>query len=147
LWPFTIILILIALISLSLLIPLPLTASYGSAAHSGLLKIKYPDQNATVAANNFIQINGTSAASNSTHTHCNVQLQINQDGYNPVKPNGAGGTYTNWTATSREIMKAGHNEIEAQLLCFPPGTPADTVTAGAAPNLIKHLVHNVTATT
>ncbi len=132
---------LIPLLVLGIIIGLAISAYAGR-----LLTIKYPDQNVTVPANKFIVVNGTSAPSNATHTHCNVQLQINQNGYNPVTPKGAVGTYTNWTTTSSELMKVGHNEIEAQLLCFPPVPIAMNANATGTPNLIKHLTHNVTGT-
>jgi hypothetical protein len=124
---------------------LPLTASSSaSALAAGLLRITYPAQNDTVPADKFIAVNGTSAPSNATHTLCNVQLQINQDGYRPVTPQGTGAqNYTKWGTVATEMMKVGHNEIEGQLMCFPPGAVGNVT--GTA-NLLKHLTHNVTAT-
>lgn len=101
-----------------------------------ILKFKVPK--GTVPVNQPLVVNGTSMAPNATHTNCNVQIQTNGAGYGPVTPTGPPGAdkYTNWTATTAPLQ-AGLNSIEAQLLCFPP--------AGGGPNLIKHLVHNVTA--
>jgi hypothetical protein len=107
---------------------------------ASLLSIKFPDKNATVPAGSLIAVSGTSAPPNATHSNCNVAVQINQHGYSPASPQGprGAGDYTRWTAISTNPMRHGPNEIEAQLLCFPPGVVS-------TPNLIKHLVHNVTA--
>jgi len=105
-----------------------------------LLTIKYPDKNTVLPAGTLIAVSGTSAPSNTTRTNCNVGVQINQKGFvqaNPQGPKGAG-DYTKWTVITTSPTKQGVNEIEAQLLCFPPGNLS-------TPNLTKHLVHNVTA--
>jgi hypothetical protein len=47
------------------------------------------------------------------------------------------GDYTKWTAITMTPTQQGLNQIEAQLLRLPPGKVS-------TPNLIKHLVHNVT---
>jgi hypothetical protein len=108
----------------------------GSAS---LLSIKYPDDNAKVPAGSLIAASGTSSPSNATHTNCNVGVQINQQGFTQASPQGAKwvGDYAKWTAIVTNPTKQGLNQIEAQLLCFPPGKLS-------TPNLIKHLVHNVT---
>ncbi len=104
-----------------------------------LLSIKYPDQNLDVPAGTLVAVGGTSAPSNATHTNCNVAVQINQHGFVQASPHGSkgAGDYTKWTAITRTPTQQGLNQIEAQLLCFPPGKVS-------TPNLIKHLVHNVT---
>lgn len=105
-----------------------------------LLTIKYPDKNTVIPAGTLIAVSGTSAPSNTTRTNCNVGVQLNQNGFvqaTPQGPKGAG-DYTKWTAITTSPTKQGINEIEAQLLCFPPGNLS-------TPNLTKHLVHNVTA--
>jgi len=105
-----------------------------------LLTIKYPDKSTVLPAGTLIAVSGTSAPSNTTHTNCNVGVQINQNGFvqaTPQGPKGAG-DYTKWTVITSSPTKQGVNEIEAQLLCFPPGNLS-------TPNLTKHLVHNVTA--
>jgi hypothetical protein len=106
---------------------------------TSLLSIKFPDKNATVPAGSLIAVSGTSAPPNATHANCNVAVQINQQGYSPASPQGpkGAGDYTRWTAISTSPMQHGLNEIEAQLLCFPPGVVS-------TPNLVKHLVHSVT---
>ena len=109
-----------------------------SVQASGFLHIKFPDNNATVQANQFLKVNGTSAPSNATRTNCTVALQVNQHGYKPVTPLGDNGTYTKWATTTQEMMKIGVNSIEGQIECFAPGNTT-------APNYIHHLVHNVTA--
>jgi hypothetical protein len=104
-----------------------------------LLSIKYPDKNANIPAGSLIAASGTSAPSNSTHTNCNVGVKINQGKYiqaTPQGPNGAG-DYTKWTAITTTPTKLGLNEVEAQLLCYPPGNLS-------TPNLVKHLTRNVT---
>ena len=73
--------------------------------------------------------------SNATHTKCNVQLQTNHHGYNPVSPLGPAGTYTTRKGTTGEPAKVGVNHVEGQLLCFA---------ANGTPNLIKHFVRNFT---
>jgi hypothetical protein len=105
-----------------------------------LLTIKYPDKNTVVPAGTFIAVSGTSAPSNTTRTNCNVGVQLNQNGFVRATPQGPKGAadYTKWTAITASPTKQGVNEIEAQLLCFPPGNLS-------TPNLTKHLVHNVTA--
>jgi hypothetical protein len=110
----------------------------GSGSAS-LLSIKYPDKNAKVPAGSLLAVSGTSAPSNATHTNCNVGVQINQQGFTQASPQGAKGEgdYSKWTAIVSNPTKQGLNQIEAQLLCFPPGELS-------TPNLIKHLVHNVT---
>jgi len=116
----------------------PGSGSLGSKS-GGLLSIKYPDQHLDVPAGTLIAAGGTSAPSNATHTNCNVALQINQHGFvqsSPRGPKGAG-DYTKWTAITTTPTQQGLNQIEAQLQCFPPGNVS-------TPNLIKHLVHNVT---
>jgi hypothetical protein len=116
----------------------PGAGSIGSGSGS-LLSIKYPDQNLDVPAGTLIAVGCTSAPSNTTHTNCNVAVQINQHGFilaSPSGPKGAG-DYTKWTAITTTPTQQGHNQIEAQLVCFPPGKVS-------TPNLIKHLVHNVT---
>lgn len=104
-----------------------------------LLTIKYPDSNVDVPAGSLIAVGGTSAPSNATHTNCNVGVQINQHGFVQASPRGPKGVgdYTKWTAIATPPTHLGINQIEAQLQCFPPGTVS-------TPNLIKHLVHNVT---
>jgi hypothetical protein len=104
-----------------------------------LLTIKYPDGNVDVPAGSLIAVGGTSAPSNATHTNCNVAVQINQHGFVQAAPRGpkGAGDYTKWTAITSPPTQLGLNQIEAQLLCFPSGTVP-------TPNLIKHLVHNVT---
>ena len=114
--------------------PLKLTGS------ASLLSIKYPGRNATVPTGSLIAASGTSAPSNSTHTNCNVGVKINQGKYiqaTPQGPKGAG-DYTKWTAITTTPTKLGLNEVEARLLCFPPGNLS-------TPNLVKHSVRNVTA--
>lgn len=105
----------------------------------GLLSIKYPDQNLDVPAGTLIAVGGTSAPSNATHVNCNVAVQINQHGFVQASARGPKGTgdYTKWTAITTTPTQLGLNQIEAQLLCFPLGKVS-------TPNLIKHLVHNVT---
>jgi len=112
-------------------------AGYGSAS---LLSIKYPKKNSTVPAGSLIAASGTSAPSNSTHTNCNVGVKINQGKYIQATPQGPKGAedYTRWTAITTTPTKLGANEVEAQLLCFPPGNLS-------TPNLVKHSVRNVTA--
>ena len=73
--------------------------------------------------------------SNATHTKCNVHLQTNHHGYNPVSPLGPAGTYTTRKGTTGEPAKVGVNHVEGQLLCFA---------ANGTPNLIKHFVRNFT---
>src|SRR5205823_9500038 len=116
----------------------PGAGSIGSGSGS-LLSIKYPDQNLDVPAGTLMAVGGTSAPSNATHNNCNVAVQINQHGFVQASPRGPKGTgdYTKWTAITTTPTQQGLNQIEAQLLCFPPGKVA-------TPNLIKHLVHNVT---
>lgn len=109
---------------------MPLTA----ATASGYLHFK-PDKGAVLPANHFVAVNGTSAPSNATHTNCNVQFQTNGHGYQPVTPK-APNDYTKWTGVTNQMIKPGINSLEAQLQCFPP--------AGSTPNLVHHLVHNVT---
>jgi hypothetical protein len=110
----------------------------GSGSAS-LLSIKYPDKNANVPAGSLIAVRGTSAPSNATHTNCNVAVQINQHGYTHASPQGPKGAadYTKWTAITSSRTQQGLNQIEAQLLCFPPGIVS-------TPNLMKHLTHNIT---
>jgi len=110
----------------------------GSGSAS-LLSIKYPDKNPDVPAGSLIAVSGTSAPSNVTHTNCNVAVQINQHGYIGASPQGPKGVadYTKWTAISTSRIQQGLNQIEAQLLCYPPGITS-------TPNLMKHLVHYVT---
>jgi hypothetical protein len=105
----------------------------------GLLSIKYPDQNLDVPAGTLLSVGGTSAPSNATHTNCNVAVQINQHGFVQASPHGSkgAGDFTKWTAITTTPTQQGLNQIEAQLLCFPLGKVS-------TPNLIKHLVHNVT---
>jgi hypothetical protein len=112
------------------------TIGSGSAS---LLSIKYPDKNPAVPAGSLIAVSGTSAPSNATHTNCNVAVQLNQHGYVRASPQGSKGVsdYTKWTAISTSRIQQGLNQIEAQLLCYPPGI-------ASTPNLMKHLVHNVT---
>lgn len=100
-----------------------------------ILKFKVPK---SVAADQTVTIVGTSMAPNSTNTNCNVQFQTNQGGYQPVTPLGPTGQnkYVNWSTTTAPLQ-GGQNSLEAQLLCFPAGS-------STVPNLIKHLVHNVT---
>jgi len=114
-----------------------LTKAIGSRS---LLTIKYPDKSTVVPAGTLIAVSGTSAPSNTTRTNCNVGVQINQKGFVQATPQGPKGTgdYTKWTVITTSPTKQGVNEIEAQLLCFPPGNLS-------TPNLTKHLVHNVTA--
>jgi hypothetical protein len=116
----------------------PGAGSIGSGSGS-LLSIKYPDQDLDVPAGTLIAVGGTSAPSNATHTNCNVTVQINQHGFVQTSPRGPKGVgdYTKWTAITTTPTQQGPNQIEAQLLCFPPGKVS-------TPNLIKHLVHNVT---
>lgn len=112
------------------------TIGSGSAS---LLSIKYPHKNPAVPAGSLIAVSGTSAPSNATHTNCNVAVQLNQHGYVRASPQGSKGVsdYTKWTAISTSRIQLGLNQIEAQLLCYPPGI-------ASTPNLMKHLVHNVT---
>jgi hypothetical protein len=116
----------------------PAAGAIGSSS-GGLLSIKYPDQNLDVPAGTLIAVGGTSAPSNATHINCNVAVQINQHGFVQASPHGpkGAGDYTKWTAITTTPTQQGLNQIEAQLLCFPPGKVS-------TPNLIKHLVHNVT---
>ena len=74
-----------------------------------------------------------------THTNCNVAVQINQQGFAQASAQGPKGAadYTKWTAITTSPTQQGLNQIEVQLLCFP----SEKLTT---PNLIKHLVHNVT---
>jgi len=109
------------------------------STRGGLLSINYPDNNVVAPIGTLIAVGGTSAPSNATHTNCNVGIKINQHGFvqaSPKGPKGAG-DYTKWTAITTSPTQRGLNQIEAQLLCFPPGKVS-------TPNLIKHLVHNVT---
>jgi hypothetical protein len=108
----------------------------GSAS---LLSIKYPNKNADVPTGSLIAVSGTSAPSNATHTNCNVAVQINQHGYTQASPLGPKGAadYTKWRAITSTRTQPGPNQIEAQLLCYPPGIVS-------TPNLMKHLTHNVT---
>lgn len=118
----------------------PPKSSTKATGSRSLLTIKYPDKNTVVPAGTLIAVSGTSAPSNTTRTNCNVGVQLNQKGFvqaTPQGPKGAG-DYTKWTAITTSPTKQGINEIEAQLLCFPPGNLS-------TPNLTKHLVHNVTA--
>jgi hypothetical protein len=116
----------------------PGAGAIGSGS-GGLLSIKYPEQNLDVPAGTLIAVGGTSAPSNATHTNCNVAVQINQHGFVQASPHGpkGSGDYTKWTAITTTPTQQGLNQIEAQLLCFPLGKVS-------TPNLIKHLVHNVT---
>jgi hypothetical protein len=116
----------------------PGAGAIGSGS-SSLLSIKYPDQNIAVPAGALIAVGGTSTPSNGTRTNCNVAVQINQHGFVQASPRGqkGAGDYTKWTAITTTPTQQGPNQIEAQLLCFPPGK-------ASTPNLIKHLVHNVT---
>jgi hypothetical protein len=116
----------------------PGSGAIGSRS-GGLLSIKYPDQNLDVPAGTLIAVGGTSAPSNATHINCNVAVQINQHGFVQASPRGpkGAGDYTKWTAITTTPTQQGLNQIEAQLLCFPSGKVS-------TPNLIKHLVHNVT---
>src|SRR6266487_3232333 len=116
----------------------PGAGSIGSGSGS-LLSIKYPDQNLDVPAGTLMAVGGTSAPSNATHTNCNVAVQINQHGFYQASNNGSKGSgdYKKWTAITTTPTQQGLNQIEAQLLCFPPGKVS-------TPNLIKHLVHNIT---
>lgn len=102
--------------------------------------LKFTVPKTTVAVGERLTVTGTSMAPNATATNCNVQLQTNQDGYQPVIGTGPAGPlkYVNWTGTTEPMLK-GVNSIEAQLQCFPPGH-----TTGAD-SFLKHLVHNVTA--
>ncbi len=116
----------------------PGSGSIGSGS-GHLLSIKYPDQNLDVPAGSLIAVGGTSAPSNGTHTNCNVAIQTSQHGFVQASargPKGAG-DYTKWTAVTATTSRQGLNQIEAQLQCFPTGKVL-------TPNLIKHLVHNVT---
>ena len=116
----------------------PGAGTFGSGS-GRLLTMKYPDSNVDVPAGSLIAVGGTSAPSNATHTYCNVAVQINQHGFVQASPRGpkGAGDYTKWTAVTAPATQLGLNQIEAQLLCFPSGTVS-------TPNLIKHLVHNVT---
>ncbi len=109
------------------------------STRGGLLSINYPDKNTVAPIGTLIAVGGTSAPSNVTHTNCNVSVQINQHGFVQASPKGPKGAadYTKWTAITTSPTQRGPNQIEAQLLCFPPGKTS-------TPNLIKHLVHNVT---
>ena len=111
----------------------------GSGRSHSLLSIKYPKKNAMVPAGCLLAVTGTSAPSNATHTNCNVGVRINLHGFMQASPQGpkGAGDYTKWTAITSNPTQQGPNLIEAQLLCFPPGKVS-------TPNLIKHLVHNVT---
>lgn len=115
----------------------PGSGSIGSGSGS-LRSIKYPDQNVEVPAGT-LAVGGTSAPSNATHTNCKVAVQINQHGFLQASPRSQKGTedYTKWTAITTTPTQQGLNQIETQLLCFPAGKVS-------TPNLIKHLVHNVT---
>jgi hypothetical protein len=105
------------------------------AAMAAILRINTPQQGQKVPAGAFLMITGTSMPSNATHTKCNVQLQTNQHGYNPVSPLGPAGTYTTWKGITSEPVKVGINQVEGQLSCFA---------ANGTPNLIKHFVRNFT---
>ena len=104
-------------------------------AMASILRINTPNQGQKVPAGSFLMVTGTSMPSNATHTKCNVQLQTNHHGYNPVSPLGPAGTYTTWKGTTSEQVKVGINHVEGQLLCFA---------ANGTPNLIKHFVRNFT---
>jgi len=104
-------------------------------AMASILRINTPNQGQKVPAGSFLMVTGTSMPSNATHTKCNVQLQTNHQGYNPVSPLGPDGTYTTWKGTTSEPVKVGINHVEGQLLCFA---------ANGTPNLIKHFVRNFT---
>jgi len=110
----------------------------GSGSAS-LLSIKYPAKNADVPTGSLIAVSGTSAPPNATHTTCNVAVQINQHGYAQASPHGPKGAadYTKWAAITSSRTQRGPNQIEAQLLCYPPGILS-------TPNLMKHLTRNVT---
>jgi hypothetical protein len=116
----------------------PGSGSIGSGL-GHLLSIKYPHQNLDVPAGSLIAVGGTSAPSNGTHINCNVAIQTNQHGFVQASAHGpkGSGDYTKWTAVTATPIQQGLNQIEAQLQCFPPGKVL-------TPNLIKHLVHNVT---
>ncbi len=106
-----------------------------TAKNDSILRINTPNQGQKVPAGSFLMVTGTSMPSNATHTKCNVQLQTNHHGYNPVSPLGPDGTYTTWKGTTSEPVKVGINHVEGQLLCFA---------ANGTPNLIKHFVRNFT---
>lgn len=102
---------------------------------ASILRINSPSQGQKVPTGSFLMVTGTSMPSNATHAKCNVQLQTNHHGYNPVSPIGPTGTYTTWKGTTGEPVKVGVNQVEGQLLCFAPN---------GTPNLIKHFVRNFT---
>ena len=130
---YNVIVIIIMLIMSALLIVINQQASV-----LAILKFNVPKHGVLVPAGQPLTVTGTSMASNSTATNCNVQLQTNQNGYIPTTPMGPPGPnkYVNWTGQS-EPLQPGHNEIEAQLMCFDPGiNPA----APNHPSILKHLV-------
>jgi len=113
-----------------------LVASVLTLSSSAYLRMNTPKPSQKVPVGSFLTITGESTPSNATHTRCNVQLQIDHQGYKPVTPLGPGGTYTSWKIATIGPVKAGLNFIDGQYTCFPP--------TGTAPNFIKHIIHNFT---
>src|SRR6266516_7279221 len=79
-------------------------------AMASILRINTPNQGQKVPAGSFLMVTGTSMPSNATHTKCNVQLQTNHHGYNPVSPLGPDGTYTTWKRYNR---RAGQSRSQS----------------------------------
>jgi hypothetical protein len=113
-----------------------LIASVLTLSSLAYLRMNTPRPSQKLAVGSFLTITGESTPSNATHTRCNVQLQINHQGYKPVTPLGPGGTFTGWKITTIGPVKAGLNFIDGQYTCFPP--------TGTTPNFIKHITHNFT---
>jgi hypothetical protein len=113
-----------------------LIASVLTSSSSAYLRMNTPKPGKKIAAGSFLTITGESTPSNATHTRCNVQLQINQQGYKPVTPLGPSGTYTGWKITTVGPVKGGLSFIDGHYTCFPP--------TGTTPNFIKHIIHNFT---
>jgi hypothetical protein len=84
-----------------------LVASILTLSSSAYLRMNTPKPGQKVPVGSFLTITGESTPSNATHTRCNVQLQINQQGYKPVTSLGPGSTYTSWKITTIGPVKAG----------------------------------------
>ncbi len=125
--------LMLAMFSIAIIILIASILTLSSAAY---LRMNTPKPGQKVPVGSFLTITGESTPSNATHMRCNVQLQINQQGYKPVTPLGPGGTYTGWKITTVGPVKAGLNFIDGQYTCFPP--------TGTTPNFTKHIIHNFT---
>jgi len=129
----------VLLVAVALALFLTFALPTQAQTHAALSILKFTAPKGTLSAGSPVTVTGTSMQPNATKTNCNVQFQTNQAGYLPVTPQGPPtGKYENWTATSAPLQH-GLNILEAQLQCFAPGH------LNGPPNLLKHLVHNVTA--